>query len=175
VSPSPSSRQPGMIARLKNHELLDPLRGQGLKALALKGSIWTVAGFGTQKILQLLSNLILTRILFPEAFGLMALVHVFMVGLVMFSDVGINPAIIQNKRGEDTAFLNTAWTIQVVRGFILWATACLIAYPASILYGHALLFPLLCAVGSTAAITGFQTTAVALASRNMHLDRKSVV
>ena len=33
----------------------------------------------------------------------------------MFSDVGIRTSIIQNAR-EDAAFLNTAWTLQILRG-----------------------------------------------------------
>lgn len=169
------SEQPSFISYLRNHGVLAPLRGQGLKALALKGTAWTVVGFGSQKVLQLASNLILTRLLFPEAFGVMALVNVCMVGLAMFSDVGIKPAIIQNERGEDPAFLNTAWTIQIIRGFVLWAVACLIAYPAAVLYQQPQMFPLLCAVGATAAINGLQTTAMATVNRNMRFGRLTML
>ena len=63
--------------------------------------------------------MILTRILFPEAFGLMALVTVVLVASANFSDVGITPAILKDKRGHDPVFLNTAWTIQIGRGVIL--------------------------------------------------------
>ena len=62
----------------------------------------------------------LTRLLFPEAFGLMALIQTFMIGLAMFSDLGIGPAIIQSDRGEDPDFLNTAWVMQILRGICLW-------------------------------------------------------
>lgn len=170
-----SSERPKIMSHLLNKYLFTPLGGQGVKALALKGAVWTITGFGTQKILQLASNLILTRILFPEAFGLMALVNVCMVGLGMFSEVGINAAIIQNKRGEDQVFLNTAWTIKIIRGFLLWGVASLIAYPAATLYAQPQLFPLLIAVGSTAAINGFQTTAIATNNRNMRLGRMIII
>ena len=50
----------------------------------------------------------------------MALIQTFIIGLQMFSDIGIYPSIIQNKRGEEPDFLNTAWTIQIVRGGVLW-------------------------------------------------------
>ncbi len=49
----------------------------------------TLGGVGGQQFLRLASNLILTRLMFPEAFGLMALIQTFMVGLQMFSDIGI--------------------------------------------------------------------------------------
>lgn len=140
-----------------------------------RASVWTICGFGTQKVLQLGSNLILTRLLFPEAFGLMALANVLLIGLAMFSDVGIKPAIVQSSQGEEEAFLNTAWTIQILRGFILWAVACLLAWPMALLYHQPILFPLLCALGSTAAINGLATTALASGERKLHLGRLTVV
>lgn len=166
---------PAFLIDLKRHRLFDPLRGEGLKALALKGSIWTLGGFGGQKFLQLASNLILTRLLFPEAFGLMSLVNVVIAGLGMFSDVGIMPAIVQDKRGEDRTYLNTAWTIQIIRGFALWFAACLLAWPAAQFYGEPALFPLLCVAGATSAITGLQTTALAVANRQIKLARLTLV
>ncbi len=92
-----------------------------LRGLALRGSIWTLGGYGASQVLRLAGNLVLARLLFPEAFGLSALVGVFMVGLAMFSDVGIGPSVIRSHRGDDADFLNTAWTIQVIRGLVLWA------------------------------------------------------
>ncbi|WP_428387150.1 oligosaccharide flippase family protein [Mucisphaera sp.] len=151
------------------------IKGGGLKAMALKGSAWTVAGYGASQVLRLGSNLILTRLLFPEAFGLMALVSVFMTGLQMFSDVGIGPSIIQNARGDDPKFLNTAWTIQIVRGFVLWLFACLIAWPVSLLYGEPELALLLPVVGVTATISGFQTTAVHTTNRQLQLGRVTLL
>ncbi len=44
----------------------------------------------------------------PRCFGLMALVQVFVTGLVMFSDVGLGQSVMQNKRGDEDDFLNTA-------------------------------------------------------------------
>ena len=67
--------------------------GEGVRARALRGASMTMIGFGGSNFLRLVSNLILTRLLFPEAFGLMALVQVFMSGMQMFSDIGIKTAI----------------------------------------------------------------------------------
>ena len=72
----------------------------GLMARALRGSAWIMLGYCSGQGFRLISNLILTRLLFPEAFGLMALIMVFIVGLTMFSDVGIGPSISQSKRGD---------------------------------------------------------------------------
>ena len=64
-----------------------------IKQLALRGSAWVVTGYALQQILRLGGNMILTRLLIPEYFGLMALVNVFVVGLQMFSDLGIGTSI----------------------------------------------------------------------------------
>ena len=48
--------------------------------------------FGSSTIIRLASTLILTRMLFPEVFGLLTLVSSFIVGLVMLSDIGISRA-----------------------------------------------------------------------------------
>jgi len=175
--PTEMSQEGGrrLASRIATHRVFDPLRGDGLKARALKGSAWTIAGFGSSQVLRLGSNLVLTRLLFPEAFGLMALVSVFMQGLAMFSDVGIGPSIIQNKRGEEPAFLNTAWTIQIVRGFILWAGAWALAWPVASFYGDPLLMQMLPVVGLTAAIQGFQSTAVFTSNRRLDLSRLTML
>lgn len=128
-------------------------------------------GFGGQKALQLLSNLILTRLLFPEAFGLMALVHVCMTGVAMFSDMGLRPAIIQAKSTGDPDFLNTAWTLQICRGLALWILLCALAYPASYLYGEPALFPLICFCGVSAIVGGFRSINVVLAERALQLNK----
>ncbi len=40
----------------------------------------------------------------PEAFGLMALVNVVLIGLQMMSDAGINSSIIRSPRGGESEF-----------------------------------------------------------------------
>lgn len=154
---------------------LNSFSGDALRARALRGTALTFASFGGTNFLRLGSNLILTRLLFPEAFGLMALVQVFMSGLQMFSNIGIRTSVIQNARGDDEDFLNTAWTIQVLRGAVLWLAACALAVPASRLYEEPLLAQMLPIVGLTALIAGFTTTKVHSANRHLILGRITVL
>jgi O-antigen/teichoic acid export membrane protein len=100
-----------------------------LRHRAVGGSVWTLVGFGTSNALRLVSNVLLARLLFPEAFGLMAMVHVFIQGLWLFTDIGVGPAIVQSKRGDDRDYLDTAWTIQALRGMALTLVSFAIAWP----------------------------------------------
>lgn len=147
------------------------LGGQTVLARAVRSAGLTIFGFGTSQVLRLASNLILTRLLFPEAFGLMALITVFLMGLNMFSDVGVTPAIMQSKRGDDEDFLNTAWTIQVIRGACLFGVACGIAWPLAWFYGEPDLALMLPVSALTLIITGLNPTRLDQANRHLRLGR----
>ena len=146
-----------------------------LRSRAIRGSVWTMVGYGSSNVLRLGSNLILTRLLFPETYGKMALVGIFLQGLQMFSDVGIGPSIIQNKRGEDPNFLNTAWTMQVMRGFAIFICSCLVAWPVSRLYSQPELIMLMPVVGLTAIIGGFNSTSIFTLSRRIDLSKLTLL
>lgn len=146
-----------------------------LKKLAIRGTIWTIGGYGAGQIIRFGSNLILTRLLKPDLFGLMALVYVFISGLHLFSDIGLGPSIIQNKRGDDPEFLNTAWTMQVIRGAVLWIGSLLIAWPVAAFYekpnqGHNLLY-LIPIVGLSTLIAGFNSTSLFSLNREVALGK----
>ena len=70
-----------------------------LRSRTIRGTLWTTGGYSASQVIRLGVNLVLTRLLHPEIFGLMTLVNIFVQGLQGFSDVGIGPAIIQSKRG----------------------------------------------------------------------------
>lgn len=149
--------------------------GTSLGSRATRSGIWVGGGFVAQRALQFASNLILTRLLFPEAFGLMALSTVFLIGLAMFSDLGIKPAIIRDPRGNEPTFLNTAWTIQAIRGAALFVIGGLLAYPISLIYGQPILFPLLATLSTTALIAGFASVQMATAERDLDLKTVTIV
>jgi O-antigen/teichoic acid export membrane protein len=147
----------------------------GILSRAARGSVWTALSFFAAQGFRLLSNLILTRLLFPEAFGIMALVTVLLVGLTLFSDMGTGPAIMQSKRGDDRDFLNTAWTIQILRGGMLWLVACVLAYPASVFYDQPLIAVLLPVASLSLLFAGFEPTRVDTANRHLLLGRLTVL
>lgn len=142
---------------------------------AVRGGVFILGGHATVQALRMGGQIVLTRLLPPEAFGLMAIVHAFRAAIELFSDVGIGPSIIQNERGDDPRFLNTAWTIQLGRGVALFIVASLLALPMSRFYGHdqlALLIP----VSSFAAVMGgLQSTKAYLAERHLALGRPTVI
>lgn len=144
---------------------------EGLKGRILSGSMWTLLGYASVQVLRFVSNAVLTHLLFPEAFGLMTLVNTVLMGLEMLSDVGTRASLIQNKHGEDASYLRTAFTINVLRGGLLWLSAGLLAYPLSVVFEQPELARLLPVAAMSACILGFRSTKVLLASRKLNLGR----
>ena len=159
-----------MIAGIRNLT-----QGSGLVPRAMRSAGLNLMGFGFSQVLRLGSNLILTRLLFPEAFGVMAMVSVFLMGLAMFSDVGVGPAIMQSKRGDDRDFLNTAWTIQIIRGTCLFLVAVALTWPMALYFGEPDLVWYLPVAALTQLILGFQPTRYETANRHLRAGRVTVL
>jgi len=126
---------------------------------------------GAAQAVRFASNIVLTRLLVPEYFGIMALVNIFIQGLEMFSDLGIGLSVIQHKDGEKRDFLDSAWTLQVVRSAALWVISAAIAWPLAWFYGQRDLIWLLpwCAFG--VVLNGVTSVSVYTANRRMQMGR----
>lgn len=146
-----------------------------MKARAIRGTALSITGFGGSQFVRLASNLILTRILFPETFGLMALVFVVVNGLEMFSDLAIRPSIMQSSRGDDPKFLNTAWTLQIIRGILIWLVAWGLAAPVARFYEQEALIQIIPIVALSTVITGFGSIHIYTANRHLTLGRLTVL
>ena len=142
-----------------------------LQALALRGGMWTIAGHGISQVVRLGGNIIVAHLLFPEAFGIMGTVFAVLIGLTMFSDIGLGPGIIQDRRGGDPVFLHTAWTLQVARGACIW----LACFPmALVIYwsnGEALFLWLIPVAGLTCVLSGFNSVSLVTSRRRLAFGR----
>lgn len=145
--------------------------GANLSKAALRGSAVTVIGQGVGTLIRFGANLIITRLLVPEHFGVMAIVNVFVMALYLFSDIGVGPNIIQSKRGDDPVFLNTAWTTQVVRGVALAIIACTCGWPMAWFYDIPELALLVPVAGLTAILGGLESTKLFTVNRSLSFVR----
>lgn len=148
---------------------------KSLKNPAVRGTLWTLLDYGVANVLRFGSNLILTRLLIPEYFGLMALVNTLRIGLELMSDLGIDQSIIQNKNGDDLKFLNTAWTLKCIRGIILSLACAAIAIPVANWYGDERLKLLIPIVGITSILDGLSSTYIATLNRQMALGMLTAI
>jgi O-antigen/teichoic acid export membrane protein len=142
---------------------------------AIKSALYSATGMASAQAIRLLSNLILTRLLAPEMFGVMAIAYLFIFGAKMFSDLGIELAIIQSKDGDKEDFLNSAWTLQIIRGLAICLIICIASYPTSVLYSQPELFNILLLISLIPLLEGFYSTSIALASKNLKLGKATLI
>ncbi len=152
-----------------------PPEKASLKERTVRSSIWTLVGFGSSQVIRFGSNLLLTRLLVPDDFGVAAMVGMSVNMFQQFSDIGLGPAIIQNPRGDDARFLNTAWTLSVIRGFILWLAACAIAWPMAHYYHQPILLPLIMVTGFNGIINGCYSTSLFQLNRHMQVGKMTIL
>jgi len=139
-----------------------------------------MGGVALTQAIRLASNIVFAAVLKEETFALMALVNAFIQGLVMFSDIGLAPSIVQNPRGDEQDFLDTAWTIQLIRNTGLALIAVASAFPIAAFYAKndpaafeiRYLLPIV-AVGTF--LDGFQSTKIRTAVRHMLRSRVVIV
>jgi len=141
----------------------------------MRGAALTGGNFVLMQGLRFGSNLILARLLFPDAFGLMALVTMILFGLTMLSDAGIQQSIMQNARGDDPDFLNTAFTLNVARGGLLWLLACAVAWPAAEFYDAPELLAVLPVCAVSLLLAGLAPMRIYTSERHIRLGYITLV
>jgi len=157
-----------------------------LKQKIFHSGSWAVFGHLLSSGLRLGGNLILTRLLVPEMFGVMAIVSVVIAGISMFSDLGILQNIIQSKRSNENVFIETAWTIQVLRGvfifLVLVALSVLLHYlnmdsvfTEGSVYATPQLPWILSAMSITALFSGFNSVNLAILNRELRLKEITLI
>ena len=160
---------------MKGGKIISSSPNDGLRSNAIKASQWTIFGFAISNVLRLISNPVLAYLLIPDVFAIITLASILIQGVRMFSDIGIGPVIIQHERGSNIRFLDTAWSIQIFRGFLLWVVILGLTKPIAEFYSDSRLLLIIPVLGLTTILSGFNSTSVFTASRNLHLGRFTVL
>ncbi|WDI32497.1 oligosaccharide flippase family protein [Hyphococcus flavus] len=153
-----------------------------LRRRIFSGGGIVMGGFGAGQILRLISNLILTRLLAPEAFGLMAVAISINIWAVMLTDIGIGASVIRSPNSEQPSFLRTAWTMKILRNFLVWVIICLAAVGVGLLsangavqadsiFADPILPWIMAAIAIQLPIDGFSSINRSLAERKLMMTR----
>jgi O-antigen/teichoic acid export membrane protein len=156
------------------------LNNSGLKKRFIRSVRWTVVGHGLSQLIRLGSSLILTRILAPDLYGVMAVGYVVITGIGMFSDLGLSSGAIRSRRGEDPQFLNVSWLVQIARGVLIALGAVAVAaalalaagsgwLPPQSVYADPRVPPMLAVVSIYGIVSSFESTKVWSARRDLSL------
>ena len=152
----------------------------------VQAGFWVMLIFGLSQLLRLGSNLIITRQLAPEMFGVMAVVYVVTMGIGMLSDLGLWAFIVRHKDPTNTHMLNVVWTLQVIRGWLTFAVITLFAIGLMIgehywpnlfsgVYADPRLPWLILLTSITSIIGAYKNMASAVMSREMQVGKLEVI
>ena len=84
-----------------------------------KGGFWLLIIRISDNAIGLLKLFIIARLLAPNDFGLLGIAFLTIATLDTFSQTGLDTALIQMK-DDIKEYLNTVWSISIIRGFILY-------------------------------------------------------
>lgn len=132
-------------------------------------ALFTVLG----TVLRLVNSIVFTHLFVPDYFGLLTLVTTIIVGLNLFSHIGLQDSVIQNPRGDEPDFLNTAWTLQVLRGFGIFLFSIILAWPAAHFYHRPEMLWLLPLLGFGGVIAGFASPSTLSLARHLGVRQLS--
>lgn len=162
----------GLVRRIPG---LGGMSASGRVLTAIRGGSWTVAGYGASQVVRLASTLVLARLVAPQAFGLVALVSVFLSGLESLSDLGIGMDVVQHPRGDDPKFINTAFIIQMGRGALIWVIAAALAYPFALFYHQPAVIALAIVGSLSTLVRGFSSGSLWLLTRHVRLKELTII
>src|SRR5215475_2213773 len=96
------------------------VRHDGLKGRVFRGGLWLGSASFFEQFIRFGRNMLLTRLLAPEAFGAMAIVQSATTLIQMTVDVGAREALIQNPKGAEDSHVTGAWWMTVSRSSFLY-------------------------------------------------------
>jgi len=125
-------------------------------------------------VVDLLSTVVLARILLPADFGLVALATAISGYLEMVSQFGIELALIR-FRGTDRALYDTAWTLSILRGALIGIVIVVICVPVSDFWGDGRLVHILLVLSVASLFSGFRNVGVIDFVKNLEFNKEVVV
>lgn len=162
------------------------LRTKWQTSRALQAAAWSTSLFVAGQIVRVAANLVVARLLAPEMFGVMSIVLIIQLIIAMLCDIGLLPIVMRSKHGDEEDFLNTVWSVQMLRGLGIWiaglfvALAVYFASKTSLISAssvwHAPELPAVMAVVLfSSVIRGLQSTKFLSAYRHMNVKQLALI
>lgn len=147
-------------------------QSHSLKLQSIRAAVWSLLEKGSSHALRMLGSLILTRILFPEAFGIMAAAQTVILMIQLFTDTGVKTAIIQNPKGAEREFLDSVFLISTVRGLFLSLIVAGIALPMALYYRQPQLTGILLILAINPFLLGFESPSLTVLIKQFRVEKK---
>ena len=155
---------------MTGHHALASAPAGGFRVRVVSGAAVTGAAQGLKLALQLVSVVVLSRLLAPADFGLVAMAAPLIAFMAMFRDLGLNSAVVSAPT-INGAQLSTMFWVNVGVSVGITALLVLAAPLAGWFYGNPDVVPIMAALALTIPLAGLSSQHEALVNRNLRFGR----
>jgi O-antigen/teichoic acid export membrane protein len=145
----------------------------GYQSAAIKGFSWVGALRTMIRGTGFVRMAILARLLSPAQFGTFGIAALVLGLIEMLTETGINVVLIQ-ERDESTVdnYLNTAWSLSIIRGLIISLILLIVAAPLSRFFHNPSALPILIMISVVPLIRGFINPAIVKFQKRLRFDQE---
>lgn len=152
-----------------------------MRKLAVRAGVVSIAALLAAQLIRFFANILLAGLLAPSAFGVVGIVNMILLGINLFSDIGLRQLVIQKKDELTREFLDTVWMVQIGRGLVILVVALVGAVVIAALqklglasqnvYADPMVPLLIAGAAMSAVVNGFESTKVLTQRRDLNLNR----
>ena len=138
------------------------------------GVSWNISSALITESIRFFRSIILARLLVPEDFGLFAMALTVVGALNALSSLGLSRTIVANKfdtSDELKAHLDTVWSVELLRSFVIALLVSALAFPMSWFYGQEQLKVIIPILGLLALVGGFQNIGLVMLRKEISFKR----
>lgn len=137
-------------------------------------AMWLAGPFVLQQAIRLFAAVSLAHLLAPKMIGVMVLINTLRTGAELLSDIGVGQSVVRSPHSLDRRFLDTAFSIQLVRGIVLCVAGVVAAWPVARLYGDAQIALIMCVASLGFLTTGLQSPDLFLMQRDLRIKQRAI-
>jgi O-antigen/teichoic acid export membrane protein len=147
---------------------------ESIRHKVVRSSFWSLGGNWLSRVLGLIKLIILARLLSPIDFGIIGLAILSVNVLNVFSETGVEAALIQKDKIGRTE-LDIAWTLGIVRGLLLFTLLFLSAGLIASYFDNMTLKPVLRAMSATFLLGGFTNIGIIYFQKELDFKKKVIL
>lgn len=137
----------------------------------IKGISWLGAFRLFTRALSFLRTIIIARILSPSQFGVYGIATLLLSLIEILTETGINVFLIQ-KKDDIGRYINTAWIVSIIRGFLISAVIIVSARFVSAFFKNPEVLPLLMLISVVSFIRGFINPGVVKFQKELNFNKE---
>lgn len=137
----------------------------------MRGAALTIALRWTDRLLGIVSTLVLARLLVPADFGVIAMASLVVLFIDTLLDLGVNASLVQN-RSADRHDYDTAWTLRLAQSALAAAIVAAVAPLAAGYFDDDRVEMVLWVMAIAVVVAGFENIGIVSYQKNMEFGRE---